>query len=156
MRQEERQRDQAAEQGVGVQQVEEAAHVFDVPVLLGQWNAANDVGEGHAPQQRGDETADGDGNVPARAPGKVGTGLFFRSAVEPGKRILGWQLDIGAGLDGGLYKEGPQGGKISYPAPAKALATAQAAYMDALAMALATASAGGTASWPSATITINQ
>ncbi len=55
----------------------------------------------------------------ARTLGRVGTGLFFRSAAEPGKRILGWQVDIGPGLDGGLYKEGPQGGLISYPDKAK-------------------------------------
>ena len=61
----------------------------------------------------------------ARTQGRVGTGLFFRSAVEPGKPILGWQLDIGAGLDGGLYKEGPKGGLISYPDRAKASAAAK-------------------------------
>lgn len=55
----------------------------------------------------------------ARTQGRLGTGLFFRSAVEPGKRILGWQVDIGPGLDGGLYKEGPQGGLISYPEKTK-------------------------------------
>jgi hypothetical protein len=37
----------------------------------------------------------------------------------------------------------------------KALATAIAQYLDALATALATASAGGSPSWPSANITIN-
>ena len=56
----------------------------------------------------------------ARTEGQVGTGLFFRSAVEPGKRILGWQLDIGQDYDGGLFKEGPNGGMISYPPKAKA------------------------------------
>ena len=61
----------------------------------------------------------------ARTQGRVGTGLFFRSALEPGKSILGWQLDIGPGLDGGLYKEGPKGGLISYPDKAKANAAAK-------------------------------
>ena len=58
----------------------------------------------------------------ARTQGKVGTGLLFRGAVTPGKPTVGWQLDIGPGLDGGLYKEGPQGGMISYPDKAKASA----------------------------------
>ncbi|MEY4271638.1 MAG: hypothetical protein RL250_504 [Verrucomicrobiota bacterium] len=61
----------------------------------------------------------------ARTQGHVGTGLFFRSAVEPGKRILGWQLDIGQGYDGGLFKEGPRGGMISYPDKAKVAAVAK-------------------------------
>jgi putative heme-binding domain-containing protein len=61
----------------------------------------------------------------ARTQGRVGTGLFFRSKVEPGQGILGWQLDIGPGLDGGLYKAGPKGGLISYPDKAKANAAAK-------------------------------
>jgi putative heme-binding domain-containing protein len=61
----------------------------------------------------------------ARTQGKVGTGLLFRGAVTPGKPTVGWQLDIGLGLDGGLYKEGPQGGMISYPDKAKASAAAK-------------------------------
>ena len=78
-----------------------------------------------APQPRGSwlrtdrELENFDLTFRARTQGRVGTGLFFRSAVEPGKRILGWQVDIGPGLDGGLYKEGPRGGLISYPDKAK-------------------------------------
>jgi putative heme-binding domain-containing protein len=84
-----------------------------------------------APQPRGSwlrtdrELENFDLTFRARTQGRVGTGLFFRSAVEPGKPILGWQLDIGAGLDGGLYKEGPKGGLISYPDRAKAIAAAK-------------------------------
>lgn len=52
----------------------------------------------------------------AKTSGDVGTGMFFRSEVAIGKRIVGWQSDIGQSFDGGLYKEGANGGMIAYPA----------------------------------------
>lgn len=49
------------------------------------------------------------------------------------------------------------GGYVNFTvAQFKAFATAQAAYLDALATAEAIAAAGGTASWPSANVTISQ
>ncbi len=62
----------------------------------------------------------------AKTEGKVGTGLFFRCELTPGKRIVGWQCDIGQGYDGGLFKEGPKGGMIAYPAKEKVAATIKA------------------------------
>ena len=62
----------------------------------------------------------------AKTVGKVGTGLFFRSEVAAGKRIAGWECDIGQGYDGGLFKEGPKGGMIAYPTKEKVAATVKA------------------------------
>ena len=62
----------------------------------------------------------------AKTIGKVGTGLFFRSAVADGQRIVGWQCDIGQGYDGGLFKEGTRGGMIAYPTKAQVAATVKA------------------------------
>lgn len=62
----------------------------------------------------------------AKTVGKVGTGLFFRSEVAAGKRIVGWECDIGQGYDGGLFKEGPKGGMIAYPSKEKLSATVKA------------------------------
>ncbi len=56
-----------AQQGVGIQQVEEAAGVLQVGV---DRHAAQDVGEGDAPQQRRHERADDDGQVPVAPPAR--------------------------------------------------------------------------------------
>lgn len=52
----------------------------------------------------------------AKTEGDVGTGMFFRSGLTPGRRIVGWQCDVGQSFDGGLYKEGVSGGMVAYPA----------------------------------------
>ena len=70
----------AAEQRVGVEQVEEAADVLLVGV---DRHAAQDVGEGDAPQQRRHERADEDREVPAGAASAASSRLARYSKARP-------------------------------------------------------------------------
>ncbi len=61
------------------------------------------------------EFANFDLTFQAKEDGTVGTGMFFRSVVVPGQWIIGWQIDVGQSYDGGLFRAGPNSGKIAYP-----------------------------------------
>jgi hypothetical protein len=91
----------AAEQGVRVEQVEQAA---DVLVIGVQWYAAQDVGERHAPQDRRYQRTDEDRRVPAALPLRLGAlvpVLEGDAAGDLGEQDQQqWQVE--AGEEGGV------------------------------------------------------